>query len=452
MKSLRRGSILIGLIIAVFTVGMIILVAKIQLEASYYIINSNESTLGRVYDRNGDVLFDEKVNYNLYPSDQFADVGNFIGDSSGQMTNTIVARNSEILNNYTFSGGVNSKEGKSAIYTTLDHAANKKVFAAFGSKDGCAIAYNYKTGEILVCVSKPCVNPMTGYENLKEGSLLCKSFIKTVPGSTQKIATLTAAFEAMGHDKLYSKSFECTGRYLNHQNLYINCHKRSGHGVQNISEAFANSCNPFFAQLVEDEDLSLDDIKKAYSRMGYAINGETENKIEIDGIKSETASTVITNTDEFNTQWSCIGQGESMVSPCQLMMWQSAVANETGKATIPYFISSATNVKGRTVAEGKTEYTSTLFSAQTASYVKEIMVSNGINNYTSSLGYETGIKSGTAQVKNGDEENSLLAGFCTDPDFPIAFCIVIENRVSGEVSTNNIAAVLLSAIDSNFER
>lgn len=450
MKSLRRGNILMGIIISLFAVGMIILIGKIQLEASYYIINSDEPTLGIVYDRNGDVLFDEKTNYDKYPSNQFADVGNFIGDSSGQMTNTIVARNSEILNNYTFSGGVNSSAGQSAIYTTIDHNANQKVFNAFGSKDGCAIAYNYKTGEVLVCVSKPCVNPMTGYDNLPSGSLLCKAFIKTVPGSTQKISTLVAAFEAMGYDKLYSKSFECTGKYLNHENLYINCHKSEGHGVQNISEAFANSCNPFFAQLVEDKDLSLDEIKSAYSRMGYAINGNTETKMDIDGLKIETASTTITNTDEFNTQWSCIGQGESMVSPCQMMMWQSAIANETGKATIPYFISSATNVKGRIVKEGETKHTTTLFSPKTASYVKEIMVQNGTDNYTSSVGYNLGVKSGTAQVKHGDEENSLLTGFCTDENFPIAFCIVIENRVKGEISTNQIASVMLSALKNSI--
>ncbi|MGN0605442.1 MAG: penicillin-binding transpeptidase domain-containing protein [Oscillospiraceae bacterium] len=450
MKSLRRGSILIGLIIAAFVIGMIALFAKIQLEASYYIINSNESTLGIVYDKDGDVLFDEKINYSKYPDYQFADVGNFIGDSSGQMTNTIVSRNSEILNNYTFSGGVNSQEGKSAIYTTLDHAANRKVFNAFGSKEGCAIAYNYKTGEILVCVSLPCVNPMKGYDNLPSGSLLCKNFIKTVPGSTQKIATLVSAFETMGYNKLYSKSYECTGSYLNHENLNINCHNKYGHGVQNISEAFANSCNPFFAQLVEDKDLSLESIKRCYTRMGYAVNGSTENEFEIDGIRSETASTTLTNTDEFNTQWSCIGQGESMVSPCQLMMWQSAIANETGKATIPYFISSATNVKGRVVKEGSTKYTTTLFSAQTASYVKEIMVENGTNNYKNTVGFNLGVKSGTAQVKHGDEENSLLTGFCTDEDFPIAFCIVIENRVSGEVSTEHIASVMLSALYNNM--
>ncbi len=451
MKSLRRGSILIGLFISVFVVGMFILIAKIQLEASFYIINSNESTLGIVYDRNGDVLFDEKSNYGKYPSDQFADVANFIGDSSSQMTNTIVARNSEILNNYTFSGGVNSSAGQSAIYTTLDHDANKKVFDSFGSKDGCAIAYNYQTGEILVCVSKPCVNPMTGYENLPSGSLLCKAFKKTVPGSTQKISTLIAGFESLGYDRMYNKSYECTGQYLNHEQLNINCHKRAGHGVQNISQAFANSCNPFFAQLVEDKDLSLDDIKRAYSKMGYAINGDTENKFDIDGIIVESASTTITNTDEFNTQWSCIGQGESMVSPCQMMMWQSAIANETGKATIPYFISSATNVKGRIVKEGSTKYTTTLFSPQTASDIKEIMMSNGQDNYRASIGHDVAVKSGTAQVKHGKEENSLLAGFCTDPELPIAFCIVIENKLDNDVTTNHIASVLLTSIEKNLK-
>ncbi len=450
MKSLRRGSILIGIFISVFVLGMVALVAKIQLEASFYIINSNKSTLGIVYDKDGDVLFDEKTNYGLYPSNQFADVANFIGDSSTQMTNTIVARNSEILNNYTFSGGVNSSAGKSAIYTTLDHNANQKVFNAFGSKDGCAIAYNYKTGEIYVCVSKPCVNPMTGYKDLPSGSLLCKAFKKTVPGSTQKISTLIAGFESLGYDAMYSKSYDCSGKYTNHENLDINCHKRAGHGTQNIAQAFENSCNPFFAQLVEAEDFRLEEIQKYYTKMGYAVNGSAENKIDIDGIIVETASTTVTNTDEFNTQWSCIGQGESMVSPCQMMMWQSAIANESGKATIPYLIDTASNVKGRIVKEGSTKYTTTLFAEKTASSVKEIMVANGEKNYRSSIGHDVAVKSGTAQVNHGKEENSLLAGFCTDPNLPVAFCIVIENRIESDVSTNHIASVLLTEIEKNL--
>lgn len=447
MKSLKRGSRLITFMIAVFIIGLIILIAKIQMEASFYISNSGSRNLGYVYDRNGDILFDDNAEEGQYADGYFKDLGNLIGDASGQMTNTLVARNLEKLSNYSFTSGISYKGGKAAIYSTLSHDANEQVYSAFGSKDGCAIAYNYKTGEILVCVSRPSVDPLKGYEDLPDGSLLCKAFYKTVPGSTQKVATLISATETMGIDALMEKSYSCSGVYTNNTGLDIVCHNSYGHGTQNIREAFANSCNPFFAQLVEDPDWSLSDIENCYKKMGYSVNGSEESEISIDGIISEKASTTLEDKNEFNTQWSCIGQGTSLVSPCQMMMWQSAIANETGKSTMPYLIDHVTNVNGRTVESASTSYSEQLFSSQTASDVKDIMLENGLN-YTGTIpGYTLGIKSGTAQVKDGAEENSLLTGFVDDENFPIAFAILIENRNSGDVTTDYIASVILDSLN-----
>ena len=446
MKSLKRGSRLITLMLLLFLVGMGILIAKIQSEAAFYISNSGSRNLGFVYDCNGDLLFDDNAEDGDYPAGYFKDVGNLIGDASGQMTNTLVANNMEYLSNYSFTSGITAKGGKAAIYSTLNHSANEAVYSSFGSKNGCAIAYNYKTGEILVCVSRPSVDPITGYADLEDGSLLCKPFYKTVPGSTQKISTLTAGIETMGIDKLMSKSFTCDGTYVNKTGKEIHCHNQYGHGTQNIAEAFANSCNPFFAQLVEDNDWSLDDIINVYTQMGYAVNGAENRYYSIDGITCSRASTDLENKNEFNTQWSCIGQGTSMVSPCQLMMWQSAIANKTGKATMPYLIDHVTNVNGRTVKSAETAYSEKLFSANTAAEVKKIMLENG-ENYTGKIpGYTLGIKSGTAQVKNGDEENSLLTGFVDDDDFPIAFAILIENKSEYDVTTEAVANEILSSL------
>lgn len=446
MKSLKRGSRLITLMISVFIIGMIVLIAKIQMEASFYISNSGSRNLGYIYDRNGDIIFDDNAENGQYPDGYFKDLGNLIGDASGQMTNTLVAKNIEKLSNYSFTSGITYKGGKAAIYSTLSHDANEAVYSAFGDKDGCAIAYNYKTGEILVCVSRPSVDPLKGYEDLAEGSLLCKAFYKTVPGSTQKIATLISATETMGMDALMEKSFTCNGVYTNNTGLDIVCHNEYGHGTQNIREAFANSCNPFFAQLVEDSGWSLANIEDCYKKLGYSVNGSEETEISIDGIISSKASTTLEDKNEFNTQWSCIGQGTSLVSPCQLMMWQSAIANESGKSTMPYLIDHVTNVNGRTVENASTNYSEQLFSSHTASEVKDIMLENGLN-YTGKIpGYTLGIKSGTAQVKDGKEENSLLTGFVDDKDFPIAFAILIENRESYDVSTEYIASVILDSL------
>ena len=78
---------------------------------------------------------------------------------------------------------------------------------------------------------------------------------------------------------------------------------------------------------------------------------------------------------------------------------------------------------------------------------EKLMLENGLN-YTGSIpGYNLGIKSGTAQVKNGEEENSLLTGFVDDESFPIAFAVLIENRQSSDISTDSIVYEILSNLD-----
>ncbi len=101
-----------------------------------------------------------------YGENYFNDIANIVGNDSGQMTNTLVSENMQYLNNYSFSSGNRGNDGKSAIYTTLNHEANRAVYDSFGSKNGAAIAYNYKTGEILICVSRPGLNPFNEYTDL----------------------------------------------------------------------------------------------------------------------------------------------------------------------------------------------------------------------------------------------------------------------------------------------
>lgn len=449
MKSIKRCQGIISLFLVFFVAGMIALVIKIQREASFYMMHSDSHELGMVYDRNGDVLFDGSGN-GEYEDNYFIDVGNLIGDDKGQMTNTLVAQNLEKLNNYSFSAGLVREGGKAAIYTTLDHKANRTVYNAFGNQDGCAVAYNYKTGEILICTSLPSLDVTKGYENIsdfKSGTLISKTLYGTVPGSTQKVSTVIAALEIMGADTLFSKSFSCSGTYMNKGGNNIDCHNAYGHGTQNIQQAVENSCNPFFAQLIEDEDLPLSQVKKIYEKLGYAVNDDEEEYFDIDGIRCQKASTTLNDPYEFKTQWGCIGQGDTLVSPIQLMMWQSAIANESGEMTIPHLIDHTTDVYGKINDDAKTQFSDRLFSDDTAETVKQILLTNGENHYVNLItGYKLGVKSGTAQVNEGNTENSLLVGFVDDPDLPVAFCILIEDKNNTSLKTENIAQVMLDAL------
>ncbi len=454
MKSIRRGQHLITLMMLAFLIGMGVLIYKLQTEAAFYFSHSSKVTLGCVYDRNGDVLFDPDADKDTYGAKHFIDVGNFIGDNTKQMTNTLVAQNKEMLTNYSFMLGA-QEDGDASIHTTLDHDVNRLVYDAFGSKNGCAVAYNYVTGEIYVCLSKPSINILNHYtdiESLEEGSMLCKVFYPTVPGSTQKILTTIAALETMGTEKLSKKEYECTGSYKNRSGDIIKCHEENGHGTQNITQAFANSCNPFYAQLVEDISFPLFSIRRVYQRLGYNVNDSGETTLNVNGIESFTASTTLTDSRDFETQWGCMGQGKTLVSPLQLMVWQSAIANTDGKMTTPYLIDHATRVNGDVTAAAVTERSAPMFEVETAEEIRRIMLQNGTENYAELLpGTSVGVKSGTAQVGSDKRENSLLTGFVDDPDFPVAFCVVIENRKSGEVSTSQITAKLLRNLKESLK-
>ena len=360
----------------------------------------------------------------------------------------------EKLNNYSVSAGLISDGGNASIYTTLDHEANRAVYNAFGYQEGCVTAYNYITGEILVSASLPSIDVTKGYEgieNFKSGTLISKTLYGTVPGSTQKVSTVISALEIMGKEKLFSKSFSCSGQYFNRSGLNIDCHNIYGHGTQNIQQAVENSCNPFFAQLIEDDDMPLDKIIEQYRKLGYSVNGDQPEYFDINGIQCEKASTTLTDKYDFSTQWGCIGQGETLASPVQLMMWQSAIATGTGRMTMPHLIDHCVNVNGTVTDTAKIEYSPQLFSNETASTMKQILLTNGANHYTYSIsGYTVGVKSGTAQVDEGENENSLLVGFVDDTNFPIAFCILIESKNNGFLTTEQIAQVLLDNLKKDF--
>ena len=453
MKSIRRTQRIISLLILLFIAGMALLIAKLVHESSFYMMNSDTHELGLVYDRSGDVLYDGTGN-GTYPDNHFLDVGNIIGDDKGQMNNTLVAQNLEKLNNYSFNEGLLHDGGHAAIYSTLDHSANRAVYDAYGYMEGCTCAYNYKTGELLVCVSLPSLDVTKGYDdldNFKSATLLSKNMFRTVPGSTQKVSTVISALEIMGSNRLFSKSYNCTGKYQNGSGANIDCHNPYGHGTQNIQEAFENSCNPFFAQLIEDSDMPLDRVKKQYEKLGYILNGGKPTYIDINGIQCETASTTLEDPYEFRTQWGCIGQGDTLVSPIQLMMWESAIASGTGKMTMPYLIDHTTDTRGNEKDKARTTYSDRLFSEKTADTMKQIMLTNGSDKYSYLInGYKVGVKSGTAQVSEGMKENSLLVGFVDEPYFPVAFCILIEDRASGYLTTEQIAQVLLDNLKNDF--
>ena len=117
---------------------------------------------------------------------------------------------------------------------------------------------------------------------------------------------------------------------------------------------------------------------------------------------------------------------------------------------MPHLIDHVTDINGNITDTAETKFSKQIFSSDTANTIRQMLLTNGANHYVYSIsGYTVGVKSGTAQVDEGAKENSLLVGFVDDPNKPIAFCILIEDKNSGYLTTEQVAKIMLDSINLN---
>ena len=133
---------------------------------------------------------------------------------------------------------------------TIDARYNYEAYQALNGHAGTVAVYNYKTGEVLCMVSSPSYDPLHVPEDIEtngrwKGAYLNRFLSSTfTPGSVYKTVTLAAALETV--PDLESRTWNCAGSLRIGEETIV-C---SGvHGEQDISAAFANSCNAAFADI-----------------------------------------------------------------------------------------------------------------------------------------------------------------------------------------------------------
>lgn len=150
------------------------------------------------------------------------------------------------------------------ITLTVDASLSKYIYQNMNSMRGAAVVMNYKTGEILANVSIAAFDPVSVTEDtLEDGALLDKSVMgRYPPGSTMKIVTASAAVEN-GIDFSYT----CTGSDTVDGQKVTCVH---AHGTQNLSDAFKNSCNCYFAKL--SNEVGSEKLMDMANRFGFNVN------------------------------------------------------------------------------------------------------------------------------------------------------------------------------------
>ncbi len=346
------------------------------------------------------------------------------------------------------------------VVLTID--ADLQVYAAqqLGSSKGAVVALEPDTGRILTMVSYPDFDPNTVAENWSslntdtENSPLMSRAAQGLypPGSTFKIITATSALE--NDSSLLNYETVCYGE-KDFNGKIMHCFNSVEHGREDMNNAFAESCNTYFAEI--GTKIGASALRQTAERFFVDINFPLEYSKPVFSLTEDSPTHELVDT--------AIGQGKTLVSPLFMAMVTGAVANN-GVMMQPYLLDHSINNFG--FAENKTipqklaqvmrpeesakltelmkqvvEYgtaTDAAFyvenksdSAASESAVSSSAVSED-SNYASShpvTGYVTVAgKTGTAENSGGDDHAWFVA-FAPAENPRIAIAVLLENAGKG---------------------
>ena len=455
MKKIERRAIVCVLLALVLAAGLLVFLVKYCLDGGgwassafnrHLYDSSGVLATGSVLDRDGDVLSSvENGQRTYYPNETVRKATlHAVGDLQGRIGTGALNAFADKLTGYSLiNGAFGAKEG-GEVYLTIDARYNYEAYQALGGHAGTVAVYNYETGEILCMVSAPSYDPLNVPADIEtsdryRGAYLNRFLSSTfTPGSVFKTVTLAAAIEEI--PDLFDRTWDCQGSVVTGGETII-C---SGtHGTQNISQAFANSCNVAFSQIAQE--MGGEALQK------YTAQAGLTDSYDISGLPTARGSFQWTGISDGELGWAGVGQGQDLVNPCALMVYMGAIANG-GKAAEPYLIEKTVSPLGLPSLPHFTSRTGRLVDASTAQTLAELMANNVAQTYGTSRfpGMDICAKSGTAEVGEGQTPHAWFAGFLRDEEHPYAFVVLVENGGGGSSVAGTVAGRVLDVMVNGY--
>ncbi|MFH1790250.1 MAG: penicillin-binding protein 2 [bacterium] len=325
-------------------------------------------------------------------------------------------------------------------------------------KKAAGIAMNPKTGAIIALVSYPGFNnndfvggiTVEKYKKYVEDDrmpLFNRAISGTYPsGSTVKMLIAAAALEEKIID--YNKTIISSGG-LQVNRWFFPDWKVGGHGLTNVTKAIAWSINTFFYYVGGGygnfSGLGVDKITEYLSDFNLSkktnidLPAESEGFLPSRGWKEDTKNESWYIGDTYNLS---IGQGDLLVTPLQVAVWTSAIANG-GIIVKPRVVDAIEDSLSGTVEKNPIESRRVNVSQTNMSIVKQGMrecVTYGSCGLLKSLPFMTGGKTGTAQWNSDNKRNhAWFTSFAPYEDPQIVVTIIIEEGESGSTAAQPIA-------------
>lgn len=305
---------------------------------------------------------------------------------------------------------------------TVDNNVQAYAYKQMQGKRGALVAINPKTGEIIAMVSLPDFKPDSAVLESQWNTIVEQESAPLIPravqglyppGSTYKIVTAALAYENGMKDRI----FEDTGGFEN-GSFKVDNYNNKKHGEISLARAFEVSSNQVFCTV--GYELGSEKITEISKRFG--INSVLDFDIPVKDSRIEYKQ--MTKEDSALVG---IGQGQLLVTPLQMAMICSTVANN-GYMVKPYMVDSISK-NNTVISQSSTKVIGQPISEDCAKYIQQLMVGavqNGTGTRAQIRGITVAGKTGTAENER-DSDHAWFVGYAPAEEPQIAIAVVLEN-------------------------
>ena len=394
-------------------------------------INEESILRGSVVDRNGKILaHSEKRDDSYIRNYEYGRLySHIIGYSHRQYgkvgleleyNNTLLNINENAAIDEIKNIVIPNTEGNS-IKLTIDHELQGKARSLLKGKKGSIVAMSPTTGEVYAMVSLPDFDVSNLNEEWKGISEDSNSPLVNratqglyAPGSTFKVITTIAAIKS----GIIDEEYECTGSVVV-DGYKFNDYNNKGHGVINLKQALAKSCNTYFASKA---------MEIGKDKMGEVANNFMVNQIiPFDLPTKESQYLYKGNLNKTDIAASSIGQGKVLVTPLNMALIASGIGNG-GQIMEPTLIKEIISKKDKVIKTNTPKILSQGTDGVTANIVKDMMVEtvrSGTGTNARIKNVEVAGKTGTAENSSG-KSHAWFIGFAPADNPKIAVAVLLE--------------------------
>jgi len=368
------------------------------------------------------------------------------------------------------------KPGKS-ITLTLDSRLQQYIESLFIGQRGAAVVLSPQNGAIIAMVNNPSFDSNLFTRRLsyagwseKLGNPLYSLQDRCIqnlypPGSAFKLLIAIAALEEGVITP--SARLPCYGAiYIYGQRF--SCHALGGHGQVDLYKGIVRSCNVYFYQL--GQRLGVNRIATYANKLGLGVKTGVDLPYEKEGL----IPTPQWKEARWGRKWNpgetisvAIGQGAVQITPLQLAVFVSAIANG-GVIYQPYLLEKVSDSSGKVLVYNHPKVSRRLsLKPSTLAQVKRgmwgVVNDNGTGWRARVAGIDIAGKTGTAQLVSrrswGSDRmlpphlrsHAWFVGFAPFDNPEVVVVVLVENGEAGGVAAAPIAGKIFQAYFSRKE-